>query len=89
MHPITVDMVEGEGARSSTKGQAVSKTVTGAMIYPTVLLLGCVVLLFVFSTVLMPKLSQLISKTGGELPAITQVLINFSDFMVDWWRIRL
>ncbi|NOX98841.1 MAG: type II secretion system F family protein, partial [Verrucomicrobia bacterium] len=64
---------------------SLQRRVTGAMIYPTVLLLGCVVLLFVFSTVLMPKLSQLISKTGGELPAITQVLINFSDFMVDWW----
>lgn len=64
---------------------SLQRRVTGAMIYPSVLLLGCVVLLFVFSTVLMPKLSELISKTGGELPMMTQVLINFSDFMVNWW----
>ncbi len=68
---------------------SLQRRVTGAMIYPAVLLLGCVVLLFVFSTVLMPKLSQLISKTGGELPMITQALINFSDFMVNWWWLTL
>ena len=64
---------------------SLQRRVTGAMIYPSVLLLGCVILLFVFSTVLMPKLSELISKTGGELPAMTRVLMGFSDFMVNWW----
>lgn len=64
---------------------SLQRRVTGAMIYPSVLLLGCVILLFVFSTVLMPKLSELISKTGGELPMMTRVLIAFSDFMVSWW----
>ena len=34
-----------------------------AMIYPAILILGCIVLLFVFSTVLMPQLTKLIKKT--------------------------
>ncbi len=59
--------------------------VISAMIYPFVLLIGCVVLIFVFSVVLMPKLMALISKTGQELPMVTELLMKFSDFMAAWW----
>jgi len=59
--------------------------VISAMIYPFVLLIGCVVLIFVFSVVLMPKLMALISKTGQELPLVTELLMKFSDFMASWW----
>jgi len=57
----------------------------GAMIYPATVLLGCVVLLFVFSTVLMPQLTQMIQKTGQDLPLITELLIAFTDFIGAWW----
>ncbi len=61
-----------------------------AMIYPAVLVLGCVALLFVFSTVLMPQLTKLIKKTGGgELPLISELLIKFSNFMNQWWWLVL
>ncbi|MCP5541886.1 MAG: type II secretion system F family protein [Akkermansiaceae bacterium] len=68
---------------------ALQRRVTGAMIYPSVLLIGCVVLLFVFSTVLMPRLTDLISKTGQKLSTLTQVLIKFTDFMGAWWWLIL
>lgn len=61
----------------------------GALIYPIVVLLACVVLLFVFSTVLMPSLSQMIQKTGQELPFMTDLLIKFTDFMGKWWWLLL
>ncbi len=63
--------------------------VTSAMIYPSFLMVGCVVLLFVFSTVLMPKLTDLISKTGQEFSLITELLIKFTDFMGAWWWLVL
>ena len=60
------------------------------MIYPSTLLLGSIVLLFVFSTVLMPRLIDLISKTGQELSLLTEILIKFTDFMgAYWWLILL
>ena len=59
------------------------------MIYPSFLLVGCVVLLFVFSTVLMPKLTELISKTGQEFSLLTEILIKFTDFMGTWWWLVL
>lgn len=61
----------------------------GAMIYPLAVMLAGVVLLFVFSTVLMPSLSKMMEKTGQELPMITEVLIRCTDFMGAWWWLLL
>ncbi|MEM9016303.1 MAG: type II secretion system F family protein, partial [Verrucomicrobiota bacterium] len=61
----------------------------GAMIYPITVLLACVVLLFVFSTVLMPSLSEMMQKTGQDLPLITDLLISFTTFMSSWWWLIL
>lgn len=60
-----------------------------AMIYPAVVMLFCVVLLVVFSTVLMPLLTKLIKKGGQELPLVTEILIMFTDFINAWWWLML
>lgn len=57
----------------------------GAMIYPLMVMLAGVVLLFVFSTVLMPGLSKMMTKTGQELPLVTEVLVGVTDFLAAWW----
>jgi len=64
---------------------SLQRRTVGAMIYPATVLLACVVLIFVFSTVLMPSLSDMMRKTGQELPWITDLLIRFTDFMAAWW----
>ncbi|NNE92429.1 MAG: type II secretion system F family protein [Verrucomicrobiales bacterium] len=64
------------------------RTVT-AMIYPAGLVFGCIALLFVFSTVLMPQLTKLMQKTDQDLPLVTEILIKFTDFMGAWWWLLL
>lgn len=76
-------------AESQKQLFGLQRKVTSAMIYPSFLLVGCVVLLFVFSTVLMPKLTDLISKTGQEFSLLTELLIRFTDFMGSWWWLVL
>lgn len=68
---------------------ALQRRTLGAMIYPLTVMLACVVLLFVFSTVLMPSLSEMMSKTGQDLPLLTDLLIRFTDFMAAWWWLLL
>jgi len=68
---------------------ALQRRTAGAMIYPLTVILACVVLLFVFSTVLMPSLSKMMQKTGQELPLITDLLIKFTGFMSAWWWLIL
>ena len=59
--------------------------VISAMVYPAFLISACVVLLFVFSTVLMPQLTDLMTVTNKKMPLMTRMLVTFSDFMAAWW----
>lgn len=65
------------------------KRTVSAMIYPTVVMGFCVILLVVFSTVLMPMLTKLMKKSGQELPLVTELLIKFTDFINAWWWLIL
>lgn len=60
-----------------------------AMIYPSVVMIFCIILLVVFSTVLMPMLTKLMKKSGQELPLITELLIKLTDFVNAWWWLML
>ncbi len=68
---------------------SLQRRTAGAMIYPITVMLACVVLLFVFSTVLMPSLSEMMQKTGQDLPLVTDLLIKFTHFMSEWWWLLL
>lgn len=59
--------------------------VTSAMIYPAFLLGACVVLMVVFMTFMVPQIMDLMGKNGQQLPAATQMLISFNNFMAAWW----
>lgn len=68
---------------------SLQRRTASAMIYPITVMLACVVLLFVFSTVLMPSLSEMMQKTGQDLPLVTDLLIKFTNFMSKWWWLLL
>ncbi|MBL9177119.1 MAG: type II secretion system F family protein [Verrucomicrobiaceae bacterium] len=59
--------------------------VTSAMIYPAFLIGACVVLMVVFMTFMVPQITDLMSKNGQQLPAATQLLISFNNFMASYW----
>src|SRR3569623_1202926 len=59
--------------------------VTQAMIYPAFMVGALVILVAVLSTVLIPQLTNLMSKSGQRLPLGMQVLVAVSDFAAHWW----
>jgi general secretion pathway protein F/type IV pilus assembly protein PilC len=59
--------------------------VTSAMIYPAFLIGACIVLMVVFMTFMVPQITDLMSKNGQQLPAATQLLISFNNFLASWW----
>ncbi len=63
--------------------------VTQAMIYPAFLIGACIVLMVVFMTFMVPQIMDLMGKNGQQLPAVTQLLINFNHFMGQWWWVML
>lgn len=59
--------------------------VSGAMIYPVIILIGMGIVVMVMMTVVVPKLTELYSDFGVDLPFTTQILISVSKFFVNWW----
>lgn len=59
--------------------------VTGAMIYPVIILVGMGIVIMIMMTVVIPKLTELYTDFGVELPMATQILISLSSFFVHWW----
>ncbi len=72
------------------KDYDMSSKIKGAMIYPAfvfsaLLVVGMVMMIFV-----VPKLTAIITESGGELPLPTKILVGTSDFFVDfWWLVIL
>lgn len=59
--------------------------VSGAMIYPIIILVGMVIVVGIMMTVVIPKLTDLYKDFGVELPLSTRILIGMSTFFVRWW----
>ncbi len=59
--------------------------VKGAMIYPVIVFLGMLVAMAIMMIVVVPKMTEMYDDLGAELPIATQVLIDISDFMVQFW----
>lgn len=52
-----------------------------AMMYPIIICVVMVAVLWVLMTVVVPSLSKTLVSMGGELPLITKIVIGVSDFM--------
>lgn len=55
--------------------------VKSAMMYPVVICVVMVVVLWIMMTMVVPKLAETLVSMGGELPMITKIVIGVSNFM--------
>ncbi|MEX2353304.1 MAG: type II secretion system F family protein, partial [Gammaproteobacteria bacterium] len=70
------------------KTEALKSKIKAALFYP----IAVIVVAFIIVTILMifviPQFSELFSSFGADLPALTQFLVDSSDFFVEkWWLI--
>jgi type II secretory pathway component PulF len=59
--------------------------VKGALIYPIIVIFAMIIVAFVMMVFVIPKLTQMYKELGAQLPFITQLLIDTSDFMAAYW----
>ena len=79
-----LDTVLNRLADYTEKRQQTRSQVTQALVYPCIMLffaLGIVILLL---TIVVPKIVGQFQTMGQELPTITQILINVSEFLQDY-----
>jgi len=67
------------------KAAEIRATVRGAMIYPTVILFVAIAVLAAIIVFVIPKFEEIFDSFDVELPAITQVLMDISEFAVTYW----
>lgn len=63
--------------------------VTGALVYPAVIVIGILIVAFIMMTFVLPKLLDLYKNFNVTLPVTTQVVIGLSNFMQNYWIIVL
>ncbi|GIW64931.1 MAG: type II secretion system protein F [Patescibacteria group bacterium] len=61
----------------------------GALIYPVVILIAMIIVMFIMVTFVIPKLLDLYKDFNVTLPWTTQFLILVSDFMVKFWPLMI
>ena len=77
-------------AQSMAQLQDMQRRFTSAMVYPAFMAGACALLMGVFTMVLVPQLTSLLSKTGQQLPAITRLLLDFSGFCTAYfWHLLI
>lgn len=100
--PMLCNMVEAGEASGSLdksfsrmatqfeKDAQLQSAVKKAMIYPIVLIVVMIGVVFAMMTFVIPKFMGMFEEIGGELPAVTVALIKVSDFFVAyWWAILI
>jgi len=59
--------------------------VKGAMVYPIIVIIGMIIVVFIMMIFVIPKLMGLYVDFGAKMPASTQFLMSMSAFMVKFW----
>ena len=76
----TLDRVLRDLAQLLEKTQQMRAKVRSAMTYPVMVILVAVILVIVMMTFVIPKFQEMYSGYNAALPALTQVVINMSNF---------
>ena len=81
----TLDLILMRIANFLEKRQEFKSKITGIMTYPLFMVVVATgVLIFIFSFVI-PKITKIFSEISLQIPVITQILINISEFLKNFW----
>jgi len=72
-------------AEFMSKRQRVESKVITAMVYPAVLMIFSLGAVLFLTTAVIPKIAEQITRTGQQLPWVTQQLMNVSYVLTSWW----
>jgi len=67
------------------KTEALKSKIKAALFYPASVMVVAAIVVTILMIFVIPQFSELFSNFGADLPALTQLLIDMSDFFVAWW----
>ncbi|MEE4242835.1 MAG: type II secretion system inner membrane protein GspF [Desulfopila sp.] len=81
----SLDIVMEKLADFGEKQEALKGKLTAALIYPCVMALICIGVLFILITYIIPNITQVFVEMDRILPLPTRILIGMSDFLIAYW----
>ena len=85
----TLDLALKRLADQEEKDAAMMSKIKGALVYPAIILVVIIAVLAFMMTMVVPQVKNLYEDMGEELPALTQFLVNISDFFGTFWWLVL
>ena len=80
----SLDVIMTRMSDHYAKENKMNNTIKGAMTYPIVLAVLAIAIVIIMFTFVMPTFADLFS-SPEDMPAMTRVMMNFSDFLIDYW----
>lgn len=72
-------------AEELEKTASITGKIKGALVYPVVILVLLVAVIFLMMIMVVPQITKLFTETGATLPLPTRILIALSNFSVAYW----
>ena len=82
-----LDLVLDRVASQIEKEAHIRRRVKGAMVYPTVVLVFAILVLTGMLLFLVPIFEHIFTQLGGKLPELTQIVVDASHWLKDYWYI--
>lgn len=79
-----LDVVMERIARDLERKSDLQRQIITSLIYPAIVVLAAVGVSLFLVLGVVPKFAEFFAKSGRQLPAVTQNLIDFSNFMMAW-----
>jgi len=86
-HSGTLETMLDKLATYKEKTEALKAKVKKALFYPVAVLLVALIVTIILLVFVVPQFEELFESFGADLPAMTQFVINLSEFMQAWWWI--
>ena len=81
----TLDLALKRLADQEEKDAALLSKIRGALVYPAIILVVIIAVLAFMMIMVVPQVKGLYEDMGEELPALTQILVDISDFFGQFW----
>lgn len=84
-----LDIILSRLADNLEKSKEFKGKVKSALVYPSIVISGMLIVSAIVMTIVVPRLTSLYKEFGAELPVPTRILIAVSNFFVNSWFIML
>ncbi len=85
----TLDLALKRLADQEEKDASMMSKIKGALVYPAIILVVIIAVLAFMMIMVVPQVRDLYEDMGEELPVLTQILVDFTNFFATFWWLIL